>query len=113
MGFMKIRVGDSDDIEGIMAEVEYAPADDIVLMLIVAADRAAEHLIHKQASVFARAGKIGWNGDTSLGSLFAPFTKHKNFGLSKTFIGIGKLRLPVYSPIGHFRGLRKAYVGPP
>ena len=47
-----------------------------------------------------------------LGGLLAPFTKHKNLGLRETFVGIGKMCLPVYSPIGHFKGLSELHIGP-
>lgn len=96
---MKVGVCDSADIDGIVTEIDYSPPDDIVLMFIVAADCPAEDLIHEQASILARSGKIGWRERMPLGGLLAPFTKYKDLGLCETFVGIGKLRLPVYSPV--------------
>ncbi len=50
----------------------------------------------------------------SLGSLFAPFTKHKDFGLCETFVGIGKLSLPVYRVQSIIiKSLGESHIGPP
>lgn len=111
---MKVGICDSADIKGIVTEIDDSPPDDIVLMLIVAADRPAENPIHKQASILARPRKIGWRGCMSLGSLFAPFTKHKDFGLCETFVGIGKLSLPVYRVQSIIiKSLGESHIGPP
>ncbi|MGZ8234117.1 hypothetical protein, partial [Methylobacter tundripaludum] len=68
------------DIDGIVTEIDDSPTDEIVLMFIMAADRPAEDLVHEQASILAGSGKIGWRKQPTLGSLVAPFTKHKDFG---------------------------------
>jgi hypothetical protein len=110
---MKIGICDSADIDGIVTEIDDSPADDIVLMFIVAADRPAEDPVHEQAAIFARSGKIGWSECASLGSLLAPFMKHKNLGLREAFLGIGELRLPVYSPVCHFMALTNLIMSKP
>ena len=100
-GFMQVGVGDLADIHGIVAEIDNPPADHVVLMFVVAPDRPAENLVHEQAAVFARSGKIGWRARLALGRQLAPFAKYEHLGLAEARVGIGELRLPVYGPVCH------------
>ena len=110
---MKVGICDSADIDGIVTEIDNTPIDDVVLMFIVAAYRPAKNLMHEQASILARSGKVGRRKQPPFDSLLAPFTKHKGFGLRESLVGIGNSRLPVYCPICHLKGLSKKYSGPP
>lgn len=102
---MQVGVAKAADIKRIVAEIDDAAADDIVLVLVVAADDSAEDLAHKQAAVFARARQVGGCQCAALGSLLTPFAEHKDFGLREAFVGIGKLCLPICSQIDHFKGI--------
>lgn len=91
VGLMKIGIGDSANVQRIVTEIDNAPSDKIVLVFIVAADCSAKDLIHEQAAIFTRSGKIKWQERLPLCCLLTPFTKHKNLGEGETFIGIVKL----------------------
>ncbi len=69
---MKVGICDSADINGIVTEINDTPADDIVLMFIVAADCSSENLVHEQVAILARAGKIGWGERASFGRIRVP-----------------------------------------
>lgn len=92
---MKVGVSYSTHIHSIVAEINDTPADNVVLVFVMAMNGSAEHPVHEQASVFARTGQVGWRNCTPLGRLLTPFTEHEYFGLREAFVGIGELRLMV------------------
>ena len=52
-GFMEIGINDAANVDGVVAKIDNSPADNIVLMLVMTANPAAEDLVHEQTAILA------------------------------------------------------------